>query len=79
MKHGAFQPWDVINHFKLTYFDGNAVKYLLRWRDKGGVEDLEKARHYIEKLLEIERRKEAEADSLQRATVPPATHSGRSV
>ena len=32
----------------------NAIKYLTRWRDKGGIEDLRKAKHYIEKLIEIE-------------------------
>jgi hypothetical protein len=30
------------------------VKYVSRWRDKGGVEDLRKARHYLDKLIEIE-------------------------
>jgi hypothetical protein len=34
--------------------DGNALKYLVRFRDKGGVEDLMKARHYIDKLIEVE-------------------------
>ena len=33
---------------------GNAIKYLARWRDKGGVDDLRKAIHYIEKLIEME-------------------------
>lgn len=31
---------------------GNAVKYLWRWKQKGGVEDLKKARWYIDKLIE---------------------------
>lgn len=55
----AIQAWDIINMFGLGYFDGNAVKYLLRWRHKGGVEDLEKAMHFIEKLIEIEKEKAA--------------------
>ncbi|MGL6008048.1 MAG: DUF3310 domain-containing protein [Culicoidibacterales bacterium] len=33
------------------------MKYLSRWRDKNGVEDLKKAMHYIEKLIEIEESK----------------------
>jgi hypothetical protein len=37
--------------------DGNALKYLVRFRDKGGVEDLMKARHYIDKLIEVEEAK----------------------
>lgn len=48
------QPWDVIQDWQLGFFDGNALKYLARWRKKGGVDDLKKARHYIEKLIEVE-------------------------
>ena len=40
----------------LSGFDGfcagNAIKYLWRWKHKGGVEDLEKAKWYIDKLIE---------------------------
>jgi hypothetical protein len=50
----AIQPWDYIAQNKLGYFEGNIVKYVSRWRDKGGVEDLRKARHYLDKLIEIE-------------------------
>lgn len=55
-----YETWDVIADWDLGYFDGNAVKYLSRWRYKhptveGRIADLEKARHYIEKLIEMER------------------------
>lgn len=50
----SYETWDVINDWGLGYFDGNAVKYLSRWKKKGGVEDLRKAKHYIEKLIELE-------------------------
>lgn len=50
----GIQPWDYIAANGLGFFDGNAVKYLTRWREKGGVEDLKKARHYIDKLIEME-------------------------
>jgi hypothetical protein len=30
------------------------VKYVSRWRDKGGINDLKKARHYLDKLIELE-------------------------
>jgi hypothetical protein len=57
----TFQPWDVITAWGLGFLDGNAVKYISRWRDKGGIEDLEKAIHYLSKLIETERaRLEAE-------------------
>lgn len=48
------ETWDVILDWNLGYLDGNAVKYLSRWRLKGGIEDLKKARHYIDKLIETE-------------------------
>lgn len=53
-KGKAIQPWDYIAGNGLGYFEGNVVKYVSRWRDKGGVADLEKARHYLDKLIEIE-------------------------
>ena len=56
-KKHAHEPWDVITDWGLGYLDGNAVKYLSRWRSKGGLQDLEKARHYNDKLIENERDK----------------------
>lgn len=53
----AIQPWDYIAANNLGYFEGAAIKYLSRWKDKGGVEDLRKAIHFIEKLIEIHDRK----------------------
>ena len=53
-KQSQYETWDVINDWGLGYFDGNAVKYLSRWRHKGGIDDLRKAKHYIEKLIELE-------------------------
>lgn len=51
------QPWDFIHANNLGYFEGNCVKYVSRWRDKGGIEDLKKAIHYLEKLIELEQGK----------------------
>ena len=53
-KSKGIQPCDYIAANNLGYFEGNAVKYVSRWREKGGVEDLRKAIHYIEKLISIE-------------------------
>lgn len=55
-KEKTVQPWDYIAANGLGYFEGNVVKYVSRWRDKGGVEDLRKARHYLDKLIELETR-----------------------
>jgi len=48
------QPWDYIHRNGIGYLEGCAIKYLTRWRDKGGVDDLRKAKHFIEKLIEEE-------------------------
>jgi hypothetical protein len=53
-KAKSIQPWDFIAANQLGYFEGNIVKYLSRWRDKGGINDLKKARHYLDKLIELE-------------------------
>jgi hypothetical protein len=50
----AIQPWDYIVANQIGFLEGNAIKYLTRWKDKGGIEDLLKARHYIDKLIETE-------------------------
>ena len=47
------QPWDFIERYSLGFMEGNIVKYLTRWRKKGGIQDLEKVRHYLAKLLEL--------------------------
>jgi hypothetical protein len=56
-KYGDLQPWDVITKWKLGYLDGTALKYIARWRDKGGIEDLEKAIHFLRKTIEVEKQK----------------------
>ena len=48
------QPWDYILHNQIGYMEGCVIKYVTRWRDKGGVEDLKKARHFLDKLIEFE-------------------------
>jgi hypothetical protein len=50
----SIQPWDIISEWKLDFWEGNIVKYILRWKDKDGVKDLKKAKHYIEYLIERE-------------------------
>lgn len=57
LKHGTLQPWDAIIHWGLGFLDGNVVKYIVRYRDKGGMVDLEKAKHYLDKLIEVEQQK----------------------
>lgn len=48
------QPVEYIHKNGLGFCEGNAIKYLTRWREKGGAEDLKKAKHYIDLLIEME-------------------------
>lgn len=50
----AIQPVEYIQKNGLGYIEGSVVKYVTRWRDKGGVEDLKKARHFLSMLIEME-------------------------
>jgi len=47
------EPWNVILQWNLGYLEGTALKYIARWRDKGGIDDIRKAIHFLEKLVEI--------------------------
>lgn len=53
-KKYAIQPIEYIHANNVPYLEGNVIKYVTRWRDKGGVADLEKAKHYIEMLIDLE-------------------------
>lgn len=48
----AIQPVDYILTNNLGFCEGNVIKYVSRWRKKNGIEDLKKARHYIDILIE---------------------------
>ncbi len=50
----AIQPVEYIHANGIGYFEGNVIKYVSRWRAKNGIKDLEKAKHYIELLIELE-------------------------
>jgi hypothetical protein len=51
-RKGGIQPWDYILANNLGYLEGTAIKYISRWKYKNGVEDLRKAIHFLEKLIE---------------------------
>lgn len=51
-------PWEAMESCMskeefVGYLRGNVIKYTMRCKDKGGRQDLEKAQHYLEKLLEV--------------------------
>ena len=53
-KDCKIQPIEYITANNLTYAEGNIIKYVTRSRRKGGKNDLLKAKHYIEIILEME-------------------------
>ena len=55
-------PFEFIERNGLGYGVGNIIKYLCRYKTKGGIEDLEKARHYLDMLIEREIRNELDFD-----------------
>ena len=56
-KDMPIQPVEYIHANAMGYFEGNVVKYISRWRKKNGMADLEKAKHYIELLIQLEGRR----------------------
>lgn len=46
----AIQPIEYITANKLGFIEGNIVKYVTRWKDKGGIQDIDKIIHYAELL-----------------------------
>ena len=51
-KDMVIQPSEFINKNKLQFAEGNAIKYICRHASKGEVQDLEKAKHYIDMIID---------------------------
>ena len=51
---GGIEPIDYIVKNKLSYCEGNVVKYITRWRHKNGIQDLKKAKQYIDFIIDKE-------------------------
>ena len=56
-KNMTIQPVEFIEMNNLGFCVGNIIKYVCRYKNKNGIEDLKKARHYIDLLIEIEESK----------------------
>ena len=48
-----YQHWDLAITLPMGYLEGCSTKYIARWRRKDGIEDLHKAMHYLDKLIEV--------------------------
>jgi hypothetical protein len=45
------EPWDYVAANNMGYFEGSVIKYVSRWREKNGIEDLKKARAFLDRLI----------------------------
>lgn len=52
-KNLKIQPVEYITENGIPFIEGSVIKYVTRWRSKGGVKDLEKARHFLDILIEM--------------------------
>ena len=57
-KNMKIQPIEFCHVNNIPYLEATAIKYLCRWRDKDGLQDLHKAKHFIEVLIALEERKD---------------------
>lgn len=55
-KNLKIQPIEYNHANGIPFAEGNVIKYMTRWRSKGGLKDLAKAKHIIELLIELETR-----------------------
>ncbi len=59
-----YQHWDFVADLGLDYYQACATKYVTRWRKKNGLEDLQKAPHYMRKRAELIKAKRIEHNAL---------------
>jgi hypothetical protein len=64
----SVQPWDAMESWMTPeafagFLQGNCIKYLARYRDKNGTQDLKKCQHYLAKLIEVEIRLDLEVEN----------------
>ena len=50
----GIEMWDYAYSQNLNFFEGNIIKYVTRWQHKNGIEDLYKAKQYLDRLIEHE-------------------------
>lgn len=53
-KNKAIQPVEYCMANNIGFMEGSVIKYVTRWKDKGGVEDLKKARHFLDMLIDAQ-------------------------
>ena len=54
----GFEVMDIIEAYDLGFCDGNVIKYVLRWKNKDGLQDLNKALWYLNRMIAVETKKQ---------------------
>jgi hypothetical protein len=70
-KKYPIEPWDYNIANNLPFMEGSIISYVTRWRDKGGVQDLQKCIHFLEKMIEVENGKVKEQPDKFANTIAP--------
>ena len=52
-QNADIQHWDFVWAQDMDYFQGQVTKYVTRWKKKNGIQDLHKARHFLQKYIEL--------------------------
>ncbi len=71
----TIEHWDYVVANELDYFQGQITKYVTRWKNKNGIDDLLKAQHFLEKYIEVIReinKPQAEPDDTPGEDASPA-------
>lgn len=63
---GMYQPWLVMQAWMTPeqfngFLTGNVIKYVARAEEKGGLQDLQKAQHYLAKLIEVKSQSQSQS------------------
>lgn len=53
----GIETWDYTDSWGMDFLEGSIIKYVTRWRDKNGIEDLKKANQFLLRLIEREEKK----------------------
>ena len=55
-KNFKIQPVEFIYSNNIPFIEGNIIKYICRWKDKNGIDDLEKIKHYCDLLISLSKK-----------------------
>lgn len=57
-KSFVIEPWTFIQENELNPFQANVIRYTCRYKNKGGIQDLQKIIHYCEMEIDFMKKKE---------------------